>query len=646
MPKHTSLWACVLIGAVGLACLNPMTLAQQPAPPTVDVTNRQAKDKPRLDRDTRELADEYAELLLSLDDVTSNYYRYLQDYDDDVVIQYRPSLTTLRRQLDSMQFVRNEKLLAEQLRGHTEQLRKTETHIRDSKTIYPMRLYRLVQGFRRELTSLEDLLQDDILPRLEENNSFRQAIQAYVAAVLAEEREVSEEDEGMRVTFLKDSLLMTIDVAKMKAEAKKLAEQMRRQQSESRSRSRTVIVKPPVPDVKAPRPPEPPVIIYDGRAHGSGLSREFADTVEAVSRVPIKIANRYGSIEVVGWEDNVIAATWNIEIQGSSRAQERAFMDSAKLAIRHLLSGYVVAPVFGQPNEKSARFIQNELVVYVPVRCPVTIENTFGEIDASGLEAGVTTSTTYAATTLSEITGGVTATCSMAGLEVSGCEGPMKLKNSYSPITVEDCSGPMTVENAYTQVTVTDSEGKLHIKNSGAVTVSDHDGDLTIDNSLGAVEVTGLHGNLTATNRYQSITVRDIDGSVKLDGAYAMLDMSDVRGDAVAINKFGAVKAEGVSGPLRIINDNGSTSITLDDLLRGTSRITGSYGSIIVSVPESADLLVLANTNTAGSISTSLPMVVTTRNEQTEGILKLGRAVKDSLILNAKNGSIIINSGR
>jgi hypothetical protein len=39
-------------------------------------------------------------------------------------------------------------------------------------------------------------------------------------------------------------------------------------------------------------------------------------------------------------------------------------------------------------------------------------------------------------------------------------------------------------------------------------------------------------------------------------------------------------------------------------------------------------------------------MLVTTRNEQTEGILRLGRAVKDSLILNARNGSIIINSGR
>jgi len=41
-----------------------------------------------------------------------------------------------------------------------------------------------------------------------------------------------------------------------------------------------------------------------------------------------------------------------------------------------------------------------------------------------------------------------------------------------------------------------------------------------------------------------------------------------------------------------------------------------------------------------------LPMQITTKDDRTIGVLRLGRAVRDSLILSALNGTIIINSDR
>src|SRR5512138_303494 len=162
----------VAIALAGLLMMDCVVLAQTPIPPNIDVTNRHSKDKPKLNRDSRELADEYAELLTNLAEITANYTQYLRDYNDDVVVKYRPSLEQFRRQIDSLRFVTNEQLLVEQLRKNAEQLHKAEIQIRDSKTIYPMRLYRLVQSFRRELSSIDELLQDDIVPRLEENEQF------------------------------------------------------------------------------------------------------------------------------------------------------------------------------------------------------------------------------------------------------------------------------------------------------------------------------------------------------------------------------------------------------------------------------------------------------------------------------------------
>ncbi|PWB73353.1 hypothetical protein C3F09_05325, partial [candidate division GN15 bacterium] len=615
--------ALMIIWLAGLVSAGPSVFAQTPAPPGVDVLHRQTKEKPKLDRDTRDLADEYAELLINLDDIMFNYNIYLREYSDDVVIKLRPSLEKLRRELDSMKFVHDQQLLADQLSKSAEELKKTELHIRDSKTIYPMRLYRLIQSLRREITSLDDLLQDDILPRLEENDADRQAIQAYVSSVLADALRSSRDERTVRVTVLQDSLAKTIEMARLKVESKK--QQMEAKRLESEAKAPGVVVIPPIPDVKVvpPIPPSPWALV--GKASGSGLLREFGDTVSSVSpATPIRIANRYGSTEVVGWDDDVITATWTIEVQGSTRQQERAFADSAKLEVRKLPDGYTVAPVFMQPTDRSGRFIQNELVVYVPARSPVTIANTFGEINASGLEAGVQASTNYADAEFTAIKGRIDITCSMGELTVSTCEGPIKLVNSYSPVTVDECVGEMTIANAYAQVTVNDSRGNLTIKNSGSVTVNDHQGNLSIDNSLGPIEVTGLDGDLDATNRYQPIVVRDITGSVKLDGAYSTLDLSNVRGDAQAFNKFGMIKAEGLSGPLILNNENGSTIIALDDLLRGTSRITGSFGNITVSVPQSANLLLLANTN--GSINTDLPMQITTGDEKSRGVLKLGRS--------------------
>ena len=631
-----------------LALAVSSALSQTPIPPNVDVGNRQTAEKPRLDRSSHELADEYAELLIGLREVVTNYERYLRDYDDDVVLKYRPQLEKLRQQLDTTPLTFDERQIADQLRMHTDQLRRTEFHIRDSKTIYPMRLYRLVQGLRREMLSIDDLLQDDVLPLFEKNSAYRKAIHAYVSVRIEEEQRRSPRSSAAEADEVKEALNLAFDAARLKVDAKRL--EVLQKKIEAESKSLGVVVVPPVPPVKTIKPPDVPAPFVTwskpGRSSGTGLSRELGDTIKVTGGFsPVKIHSRYGRVEVVGWKESVIAATWTIEASGATRKHERAFIDSAALQIRRLPSGFVVAPVFSQPSEKTAQFVQNELVVYVPTSCPVTIDNLFGEVEASSRKEGLEASTTYADRNLTDIGGEITAICSMGELAISACNGPLTLKNAYAPITVEDCDGTMKIENAYAQITVSDCTGKLSVVNTGMVDIQDHVGNLTIDNSYGEVEVSGLRGSLSIVNQYQPIIVRDIDGNVKLEGAYSLVDISNVKGDALAVNKYGTIKAEGLSGPLLLDNEGGSTLVSLDDLLKGTSRITGKYGSIVVSVPETANLLVMAN-SAGGSISTGLPMQVTTREDRSEGVLRLGRKTRDSLFVLSHGGSILINSDR
>ena len=89
-----------LVGAVLCVLASALAVAQTPIPPTIRSGEDQNKrDKIVLDKDSRLVADEYADLLRQLQDVVKDYSGYLQDEHADQVKRYRESLLKLKKQL-------------------------------------------------------------------------------------------------------------------------------------------------------------------------------------------------------------------------------------------------------------------------------------------------------------------------------------------------------------------------------------------------------------------------------------------------------------------------------------------------------------------------------------------------------------------
>jgi hypothetical protein len=596
----------------------PPTPKNTPAKPTPPAA-------PQLDRGTKDLADEYVDVLRQLNDVLNDYKEPLTDAKYDVIKRYLPDFKELQRKVQDSTFARSAQLLSEQLARHAQELQKIEKHIAESEEVYPMRLYRQVQSLRRDLANIGDLVDEDLAPRLSRRLNLQKGIDAYVAAALARHNsgDSSGPDSLVIVTVTEDTTNDGEQKTKVSARAPIVVARTVRLKDKSYKTSMKTYKVSTLPDV--------------------GTSRELADSVIVRSgSAPITITNRYGQVTVTGSETGKLIARWSIEAQANSHSAETEFIKSADLRVEADGDGYTVSATFAKPDERTARVVHSDLEVSVPRRNSVRIDNAFGAVHAEHLGNGLQASSQYSSVDVSDIHGPVSVECSMGNLTVAEVIGELILKNAYASIEVTDCEGPMQIRNEYASVSLSGSRGSVTIRNTGSIEVSDHKGDVSIDNSLGTVQVSSIKGNLTVSNQYQQISVDDVRGTVNVRGANAAIQLSNIIGGLTAVNKFGSISANSVSGPLDLDNQYASTSASLSDDFHGTSKIRNNYGSISLSVPESLDLFVKARAK-MGSISSNLPMTTSGDNILRSCSIKMGKA-KDSLVLETNNSSISVSS--
>ena len=619
-----------------LACLAPLAAsAQTTLPPTPGFEER-ARKKTSLDRKSKEVADEYADILYELQTIVRDYREYLDESESKTIVKYMVKLDQLSANLDKRVYVADRKRLVEDLTAHIDELRTIQTYIEDSEEIFPMRILKVVASLRRDLSNIDDQLESDILERLAEVRANDDAIQDYVRELLA----------GMQIEDRDGHMIITIpqlDEKKLK-ELERQTEKMARETERLNSRS------------TAPKPPKPPsggiVIDLDGLDDLnvlalSGTTKELEDTLSVTDpKRPIKITNQIGTVRVGGTQSKQIIARLSAGIAADSRTQEKRVLSEIKLNVQSTATGYVIEAATPMTNISGhdARIVSSELEVLVPATNPVTINSSFGDVTVSDLNSGVEITSSYAQIEIENVRGGVDVCNTMGHVELLKCSGPIKVKNAYSSVAIDNCSGTYDIENAYGVISVEGCSGAGEIRNSGTVQVSNHTGNMDIRNSFGPIEVDGLAGNLTAFNQFQPLSVRDIKGTVTVENANSNIEVANVSGLLIATNRFGMIQAEELAGPVRLDNQNGNIYLVLGDAFKGNSWVSTTFGNVDVTIPETANFWVRAKT-TFGDIKSELPFKFSDMGTAKSGALKLGRGA-DSLSIDGENSTIIISGSK
>ncbi len=622
--------------AILLALFAPIAAWAQPAPPPTPSFEDRARKKTTLDRDSKEVADEYADLLIELQTLVADYRDYLSESESPTITKYLVKLDKLASNLDEKVYVTQRSKLSADLTAHIDDLEKIETYIEDSEEIFPTRILKLVSSLGRDLSNINDLLEDDLLDRMDEVTASDAAMQAAIEDLL----------EGMKVETHGDRTTITIpnfDEKKLK-ELEKQAQIMSKKAEEMAAKDEKI-------RIKSRTKSEPLVIDLQGLeglvGAGTGTSKELdANLAITNPKFPIRISNPVGEVTVNGTQSKQIIAHLVAEISADSRTKEKQLLSEIELKVEATPTGYVVtasAPIQGRSNE-DCRIISNQLEVLVPMGNPVEITNAFGAVSVSDLTGGAEITSSYAPIEVESVKGGVEVTNNMGQVSLLNCSGPIRVKGAYAGISLESCSGDMEVENAYSEIEMDGCSGRTTVENSGVIRISDHTGDLKITNSFGPVEVHGLNGNLNATNQFQPMSVRDIKGTCSVENSNSNIDIANISGQLVATNKFGLIQAEELAGSSRLNNQNGNIELVLDNASRGNAWIYTTFGNVDVTISESTNFWVNAKT-TFGEISSDIPLKLDDLGTAKMGWFKLGRG-SDSLSISGQNTNISISGSK
>lgn len=586
-----------------------------------------------LSNDDQDLADEYLDIVEQLQEIIEDYTDYLQDLDTDNPCDDQISFKVFEKGLAGGLYAEDITALKEDIEYYIEDLSEIQQKYKKSDDSDSRHCYRISRSLKRELSILNDLIDQNISNRIVQklhNKEFQLYLQESILK-FAEKLEhgfdlahIEEQIESLNVK------IEELDLENFEIPAIPPV---------------TVIPRTPVIIDRARPKVQTRVYINDRVNEESGLAKVFTDRTEVKSsREPIYITNPVGNITVTGKDIAAIEAELDIEVSADSRDLEKNFVISTGLDVENKNNSYVVTVSLPQLKDPQTKVLNSNLVVSLPYHNEVICENSFGRVEISHLQNGLTLKANYSEITISDIKGTVEITNNMNTIDIENVDGRMNVTSSYCPVTIRDSKGEMSVSNSYARVSVLGSEGRLTINNSGETEVENHTGDVDIENIYGLIKVDNIYGNLAVTNAFSPIETREVRGSVSLGNTYALIAADEIEGQLKISNKHGRIDARNFNGPVDINNEGGNVFVTISQPLNGLSQIYTTNGLMNIAIGESSDIFVKARTSN-GNIQSAYPFELVDQGNLISGELKLGKA-NDSLTLVGNNSTIIIKDTR
>jgi DUF4097 and DUF4098 domain-containing protein YvlB len=486
--------------------------------------------------------------------------------------------------------------------------------------------FRLSRSFHQELEVVQQLLQEDVLLRMERDQESWEQIEAYLKAVrLASAAESSEYQSAVIVTTTGNGDTIRVSVSQM-GEVPFV----------------DVYEIPPVLSV-----PELPKILtsrdreFITRSGGAEFVRELVDSIlVSSSSQPIYISNPIGDLKVTGWAREEVIVLSTIELSANTRTKAREQARQIALQVYPKDDRIHVELIVPNLTDPQTKVVNCVLEVKAPENNPLVCSSSFGSVLIRRMHNDVMLTANYSQVEVDDVEGRVEIVNTMGGIELSRITGPIKVTNSYSPIEISRCHGDMEIENSFSSIDLSHCEGDVVIRNSGDVDIMRHSGTIQIENKNGRVEVTKLDGDLTIRNSFQSLSIEDIFGSAEVKNANGDIAAKNVTGVFSAYNSFGRIYGELLYGPIHLSSHNGSIDVTLAEKLAGPSTIEASSATVKLSLSPHSDLLLTA-TAVGGDIQSYFPMEIEESGLTKTAELSLGKA-KTSLTISGSNSDIII----
>jgi DUF4097 and DUF4098 domain-containing protein YvlB len=425
-----------------------------------------------------------------------------------------------------------------------------------------------------------------------------------------------------------------------------------------------------------------------GESHAYNEER----TYPLESAIPIYVENNNGSIILSPGSDREIHVrlkklVYADELQARDIAAE-IHVDGRTVTQRELPAGFrpesdPARSAFLIKTERdvlnSRNYVFNtDLEILVPKNSELHVNNTYGEINVSGLNGTLDLSTThrplevrdcsgkfkisnnYAESRLTNLEGNIT----LAGrgrMYLEKIKGDVDVSNEYSPMEIFDVDGKVVVASTEgnirlekitkavvikglgTQVRASNLKDSLKLSTSHRnVELSGIALDVSLDSSYADLKLNDIKGNVEIHSRYDTISADDIGGRLKLEGRGSGMRANNIRGPLDVQTNFKDVIVNDFADSCNISNEYAAVSLSAASLGKGDVNVKNRNGKIELFLPDNASCSIEAVARN-GRVDSDYAGLEPGRNDGTTGVLKSSlRSGVPRIILNTDYSNIQI----
>ena len=128
----------------------------------------------------------------------------------------------------------------------------------------------------------------------------------------------------------------------------------------------------------------------------------------------------------------------------------------------------------------------------------------------------------------------------------------VRIDDGSGPVDASGLYGNLEVDDGSGSITIRDITGKVRIGDaSGPITVETVKGNVDVKDGSGSIAINSVAGNVSVLDASGSITIQDVDGYVKVTDGSGSIDIHDVSKNVTILESdSGEINIEGVKGKI------------------------------------------------------------------------------------------------
>jgi DUF4097 and DUF4098 domain-containing protein YvlB len=336
-----------------------------------------------------------------------------------------------------------------------------------------------------------------------------------------------------------------------------------------------------------------PVLLSGLRDSVVGEAYAFTDQPvvnnDLKSGMTVFVNNSYGSVKISGGSPS-LKATLVKGVRGWSQDDAHKIADRIHLVMNQNGDGLTISTNRDEIAEQFTTDIQIELPSNVSIR----VNDSYGTLNAS------------------KINGGLTGKLTNVQTDLNGIVGDVNLALSYSDVNATNIEGNLTVTGA--------KQARVS-KVSGGVDIS------SIAASNGAVELHDISGPVKVTAPFCRIVAQNLDQSAEFKTEHASVDVSHAEDVVIQAPHADIIRAKDIGGDLRIASSNSTLQLSS---ITGELEVEGEQCSVNadevkggVSIETTHGAVVIKNFYEAVRVETSYRDVILSTSTEPTGDIEV-----------------------